>query len=277
MSWSKFRFHCRFISKQIASGIRRDTALSNIKNSEAVYLYEKGQQSKVKQFMFDKILSIERDDELIKVANVYGEIDFNSVSFDPLLRKKYDNFETYLACLLIGYFLIGALYRNFVYPEFISVFQEFGVQTNNMMIDYDFIWVGGLLILVPMLLLTILLNRYIRRFDEFLIVPSQSKWLHYVLPRKLKSQMRLINDILMSPFREEDNKVTTTLRWIERNGLHVPDELNGLIIDKKIELEDYIEKKMSMLTVVVFSVLVFFIYQLLVVMYEPIFRMGEIV
>lgn len=276
MSWSKFKFNCRFITKQLPLCGDRSTVLANLENTKTVFLFDKYKLSKTHQYLFDKLLHIQSDEELTRSAKIYSQLDLQASTFDPVLRKKYRNIQIYLTWLFLVFFTIGGIYRNFVLPTFQDIYKTFDISLPNLYFSYDMIWFSGSSLLAATLLISFILNHFIKKLDTYLIKRPQSNLFKLFVPKVIKEQMALINTLFMSPLREEDNAVTSSIKWIENNGLNVAEELNQLIFEQKNVLENYIEKRMSMLIGVVFSMIVFLIYQLITVMYEPIFTMGEI-
>ncbi|WP_212744451.1 hypothetical protein [Thalassotalea litorea] len=248
--------------------------METIEDAKSNFPFNKSKIAALPTFLFSRMLDLEDDKKLAYSAKLYSQLDFHSSTFDANQRKRYRNFQIYLTWLFIVFVLVGGIYRHHVLPNFEAVYAELEISVSASLMTMDSIWLSGIFLLASALLITFILNHFIKKVDNYIIKPNKSRLFRIIVPGKIRRQIDAIHQLIMAPLASNGTPITQSINWLEANQLNVAEEINAMILEQKNILENDIEKRMGWYIALVFLLIIFLIYELVNVMYLPIFQLG---
>lgn len=276
MSWTRFKFNCRFIANRLPQSGNRQSVLSELETGKDNLLVQGQELADSQKVLYDKLLSQPNDEILVRSASMYSQLDIQDSIISPQLKKKYQNHQSYLVVLFLLFVIIGSIFSYYLVPSFEKLYDEFSFFQHAQLSNVKYVFFTGIVVLGGLFLVMFMLNSFLKKLDKSFIVESPNKFYQLLLP-KLNQHLRHLRDLVLAPLNESQNKVSASIHWIESKGLNAGKELNNAIAEQKRIIETHIEKRITVLTGVVFASVVAFVFLMLKSIYQIIFTLGNLV
>lgn len=276
MTWQRFEYICRRTFARIEEGETVSVSLAKAKNETGADLY--GDIISPKSLQHQILSDIEKldDDKAILALNIYKNLQMNQ-QLDKSL--KFKRVFTYLMYVSIFFYMVAAIYHLKVIPTFSEFFTDLEWGMPSFFVFYDNY--GGLFLLLVLALLLLSLSIYLKLLNliDFREGNENSFLFRYLILPSIKTSYIRVKTILTFPVQalqtNSDIAVTEHLNNISRSTMDVGYELKVLAEVEMSRLLSECQWQIKIMTIMLFSTMVFSIFSFLFAAYTPLFYMGE--
>lgn len=279
MSWSKFHFNCRFLNQKLSEDVDFENAkrLLTAKYSN----HQIGgdlKESSIENNLLEKIISEPDPKKLQMLLSIYGRLNF---SWDLSALTKLINIRDYLFALVTIYLVISGIYKSFVLPVFIDVFDQMDVPVAAELERFNTIWLISitLMLLVSIVLLNFysFVNKIGKKENNF----NSSFFYKVFIPVKIINKLKQIDALSNAPIENQVNEFSSEQIEIYNNfksdNLDIAAELQMLLDASRVSLLKLINAQMTKLLALFSIVIIGSIGYLVWNFYQPIFSLGMII
>jgi hypothetical protein len=284
MSWSKFHFNCRFLNQKLSEEIDFEKAkrLLSAKYSN----HQIGgdlKENSIENNLLNKIISEPDPKKLQMLFSIYGKLNF---SWDLSALTKLKNIRDYLFALVTIYLLISGIYKYYILPVFIDVFDQVNLDQVDLSIVADLerfntIW---LISIILMLLVSVVLlkfysfvNKIGKKENNF----DSSFFYKFFIPLKIINKLKQIDALSNAPIENKVNEFSSEqieiYKSFKSDNLDIAAELQVLLDELRASLLKLIYAQMTKLLALFSIVIIGSIGYLVSSLYQPIFSLGMII
>ena len=282
MSWSKFHFNCRFLNQKLSEEVPIEKAQELLSNN-----YSKHQiggvlkESSIKSHLFEKMIAESDPKRLKRLFSIYGSMN---LSWDLSALSRLRNIRNYLFVLLTVFIFISSVYKFFVLPAFINVFEEMDLNISSGLERFDFVW--GMTITLMLLISFILLrfNSFVNKIDKIDKTDNNFNSTFFyklLISKKIIKMLKQIDALLYAPIEIERNEYSaeqiTIYKSFESDNLNTSTEVQNLIGCYRVTLIKLINARITKLLALFSIVIIAAIGYLVFSAYQPIFSLGMII
>lgn len=279
MSWSKFHFNCRFLNQKLSEEVDFEKAkrLLSAKYSN----HQIGgdlKESSIENNLLKKIISEPDPKKLQMLLSIYGRLNF---SWDLSVLTKLINIRDYLFALVTIYLVISGIYKSFVLPAFIDIFDQMDVPVAAELERFNTIWLISitLMLLVSIVLLNFysFVNKIGKKENKF----NSSFFYKVFIPVKIINKLKQIDALSNAPIENQVNEFSSEQIEIYNNfksdNLDIAAELQILLNANRASLLKLINAQMTKLLALFSIIIIGSIGYLVWSFYQPIFSLGMII
>lgn len=279
-TWSRFSYLCRRVQNSLHADEPVRDCIKRYSNEQAISIYTENQpSSKLARELEADLASIANSGVAKSTAGIYSKINFmKTLSAD--LQYKRANF--YLLYITLIFAVVSAIYSVYVMPAMSRVFEMLDIATPP---SYEYIMRYGWLMslgLVLILLISLLLGYRLKRafrldpdFSESVLVKL------FAFPAIKRAHARIIESLrfpvkyALGQLPEQPSIINNHLMDIERSNMCMATEIEEILSRESAIMATRCEKQLRYITIVISVLIVFMLWQFLMMAYLPIFHSGE--
>lgn len=285
MFWGRFHYLCRKYNQLNSTGsdlpdTNFSSVLSDARTRKSTDLY--GSKISEKSIADEILTVLERSDdiELIsKSTSIYAAVNFDRSFEEPVKLRRV---ITYLSFLTVMYIWVSLIYRIFVMPQFLSMFESLEVPLPDLFAWYMNYSSYMIAVVVVLLLAMMCLLYQIRAIYSYKMPGVDSMLYNGLVPASIKNSFSSIIEIVTYPVSksfegkyQKSGLISAHFHEIEKSGLNLIVEIENLLriesntLNKKVEL--FVTVLISLVSVIIVASIVLFLMSA----YSPLFIMGE--
>ncbi len=283
MNWSRFKFYCNEVPRQLKSG---NEVISAFECAEAsIISKEFGAELKPHGLQASIITSLKSNNyanEEAKVAlQIYDGLDVSELAREPSRIRRVG---IYIGYLTLMYFVLSSIYFVYVIPQTVSMFETMDIPAPESFLWFVDNWSTILIIIMALLVGIFLVSQKVKEMFEYKKGIESSIIYRLLLPKKIKLQYEKLISLIYLPLHIASNKCDGVNDHIiqhyhseKYSTAEISDSLSILINENVNNLILLSESYMRRIYVVVALLVIFSIYEFVSSAYAPIFVMGEVV
>jgi len=278
MSWSKFNFNCRFLSQKLSE-------TDDFENAQVVLLEKYGNhqvggdlpENSAENKLFSKIIEKTDDKNLPRILSIYGKLD---LSWDLSALTKLNNIRNYLFFLFTVFLFLSSIYRFFVLPEFINIFNEMEHQITGGLKQFNNTWLVTIFIMVLISIVLLRFGAIVNKIGRSDFNFDSSIFTRLFIPDKIVIKLKHIEALSYAPIEHQLNEFSTKQIEIYKNfiadNLNVTFEIQTLLTAHRASLLKLINAQIAKLLALFALTVIGAIGYLVWSIYQPVFSLGMI-
>ena len=281
MSWAQFNFNCRYYLNHLNQGSTLQQAKQSLEHSSLATLYGEQSLSDVQQSLLDKVFHLSSIQDIQRTLNLYASIDFAGCLASSNAAKDLVNKLSYLASIAVFFAGFITLYQVYVFPVFADLVAQYPALKSDSFDLLPSAWLAGLIVALATLVMSVALKRQIKNIDRT-VVNSPNRIARLFLPKQILTTLSNLQQIIATPPVQGRQAGTTDKFDAQLNDLaQLGDgELAELALlfnyhaqQLTESLNDYANRVYKLLYGAVVLGIGFYIVQI----YDPIFKLGEVI
>jgi hypothetical protein len=278
MSWGQFHFKCRFFLQKTNEDSRLQQANKSFQNSNLNRLYSEKDLTGIQKELFDKIFHLSSINDVKRALKVFSSINLAESLTSSETYKSITNKLSYLETITAVFVMFITIYKLFVYPVFSDLIQQYPSLGNG---SFDFIpslWLLGLTVALLTFMFTFSYRKYVKNIDG-LAINGPSNGIKFFIPKNVVSEIIMLNKIITTPLDKNRgaDAFHKKVAAITEMGLDESAELTSLFIHHSEKLEVAILKHSKRMFGFMYTLVTLGIAFYIMQIYEPLFKLGEIV
>ncbi|WP_371185935.1 hypothetical protein [Thalassotalea maritima] len=277
MSWAHFHFNCRYLCQQLEAGRTKQQALAELEALDISPFFEEKQLSGSAGRLFEKLISIDDEHKLVSCLRAYLSIDINKLSgiaFES--QKRVDRFY-YLVTISILFIVIATLFKLFVVTEFVQLYGIYETQLPAQLDTFDRVYLVTMSLIPIFMLLSWIVHRRLTHIDSALV--QRDGAYHWLFGKKISEQLNVMSQLLMAPLNLVDGKplLIPALAHMQSNDANFIATLPSLLTVKSEQLDRQLTLHVRRALIAFETFIYISIGYLIMVMYQPIFGLGQLI
>lgn len=282
MSWSRFKFYCREVSRLLERGEELSTAFEKSRNSAlskefGPELKPYGVQFAIISSVMTGRLSIE---EVKSALKIYDGLDIQELIHKPSRIRRVG---IYIGYLTFMYFLFSGIYSVYVIPEALTMFETLGTPPPSQFLWFVENWSYMTVAIIFLLFFTFLISRNINSMFEYKVGMEGSLVYRFFISNKIKKSHQRLMSLLRTPLelsKSDNDGVNDHIvqYYISESysDTEIAQSLSLVIGENVSQLLMLSESYLQRIYVVVVLLIVFSIYQFVSSAYIPLFLLGTV-
>ncbi|REL25468.1 hypothetical protein DXX93_02145 [Thalassotalea euphylliae] len=281
MSWAQFNFNCRYYLNLLNQGSTLQQAKQSLECSSLAKLYGEQSLSGIQQSLLDKVFHLSSIKDAQRTLNLYASIDFAGCLALSGAAKDLVAKLSYLASISIFFAAFITLYQVYVFPVFADLAAQYPALKSDSFELLPSAWVAGLIVALSTLVMSIALKHQIKNIDRA-VVNSPNRIAILLLPKRILATASKLQQIIATPSVQGRRAETTDKFDAQLNELaqlrHDESAELALLFEYHAQqltltLHDYANRAHQLLYGAVVLGIGFYIVQI----YDPIFKLGEVI
>lgn len=279
MSWSKFHFNCRFLNQKLSEKVAFEKAKELLsKKYSNHHIGGELEESSVENNLYKKII-LETDPNKLQILfSVYGKLN---LSWDLSTLTKLKNIRNYLFVLFTIFLFLSSIYKFFVLPAFINIFDQMDLPIASDLERFNTIWFVSISLMLLISIILLKFYSFVNQIGKKEIDLNSSLFLKVFIPVKILNKLKHIEALSNAPIENKVNEFSSDqidiYKSFQSDNLDIAEELQVLLDANRISLLKLINLQIAKLLAVFSIVVVSSIGYLVWSFYQPIFSLGMII
>lgn len=278
MSWGLFHFKCRYFIQKTNEELTLQQANKAFEGSDLHMMYSEKDLTGIQKELFDKIFQLSSITEIKRALNVFSSINLAESLTSSKTLKVISNKLSYLEVITAVFIMFITIYKLYVYPVFSDIIQQYPALGNS---SFDFVssmWLLGLAVAFLTFMFTFSYRKYIKNIDV-LIINKPSRAMKFFTSKNVMAEILMLNKIITTPLdiNRGDESFRKKMIAIVEAGLDESVELTSLFGYHSERLELAIWQHFKRMFGVIYTLVILGIAFNIMQIYEPLFKLGEIV
>ena len=278
MSWGLFHFKCRYFIQKTNEELTLQQANKAFEGSDLHLMYSEKDLTGIQKELFDKIFQLSSITEIKRALNVFSSINLAESLTSSKTLKVISNKLSYLEVITAVFIMFITIYKLYVYPAFSDIIQQYPALGNS---SFDFVssmWLLGLAVAFLTFMFTFSYRKYIKNIDV-LIINKPSRAMKFFISKNVMAEILMLNKIITTPLdiNRGDESFRKKMIAIVEAGLDESVELTSLFGYHSERLELAIWQHFKRMFGVIYTLVILGIAFNIMQIYEPLFKLGEIV
>ena len=278
MSWVQFHFKCRYFLQKTNEELTLQQVNKCFDNSDLNTLYSARDLTGIQKELFDKIFHLSSITDVKRALQFFSSINLAECLASSKTYKTISNKLSYLEVITAVFIMFTTIYKLYVYPAFSELIQQYPTIGNDA---FDFVsstWLLSLTIALLTFMFTFSYRKCIKNIDA-LVINKPSSSMKFFIPKSVMAEIITLNKIITTPLNRDisDDSFRKKIDAIAKTGLDESVELTALFMYHSEKLEtaiwQHFKRMFGFMYMLVTLGIAFYIMQI----YEPIFKLGEIV
>jgi hypothetical protein len=283
MSWSRFKFYCIEVLRQLERGQDVMPAFEDVRAS--LISAEFGVELKPREIQSFILESLKKDgyttEEVKAVLGIYNNLDLSALIHKPSRIRRVG---VYIVYLTFVYFVLSGLYAVYVIPNMSLLFESMEIPAPENFVWLASHWTTLLIVVFSVLIVALLVSETIKQLFDYKVDIEKSVLYRLLLPVSLRARYEKVTSLLRLPLHVVKNKSDGINDEIiqyyfkqKYQAKEISKSLSILVDENVSNLVILSEAHMRRIYVVVAILIIFSIIEFVVSAYAPLFTMGEIV
>ncbi|MEH6595546.1 MAG: hypothetical protein V7736_08360 [Colwellia polaris] len=278
MSWGLFHFKCRYFIQKTNEELTLQQANKAFEGADLHLMYSEKDLTGIQKELFDKIFQLSSITEIKRALNVFSSINLAESLTSSKTLKVISNKLSYLEVITAVFIMFITIYKLYVYPVFSDIIQQYPALGNS---SFDFVssmWLLGLAVAFLTFMFTFSYRKYIKNIDV-LIINKPSRAMKFFTSKNVMAEILMLNKIITTPLdiNRGDESFRKKMIAIVEAGLDESVELTSLFGYHSERLELAIWQHFKRMFGVIYTLVILGIAFNIMQIYEPLFKLGEIV
>lgn len=279
MSWSKFHFDCRFLAQKLCENVSGDKAEALLsKNYAKIYTNNLNNKGSFEDDLYQKIIAEPNLEKRQTLLSTYGKLN---LTWDLSSVSRLANIRNYLFLLSCMFLLISAIYKFFVLPKFIDIFDQMNLPISSNLQNFNGIWAALLILMLLSCLALLQFSSFVKGIGQKESHLNTSMLRTSFVPKVLIEKSKLIDALIYAPLGINLNEYSAEQIAFSNNlivdNLDLATELQIKINEHRAALLNIVnthsKKLMAVFSITVISAISYLLFSF----YQPIFSLGQIV
>lgn len=278
MSWGLFHFKCRYFIQKTNEELTLQQANKAFEGSDLHMMYSEKDLTGIQKELFDKIFQLSSITEIKRALNVFSSINLAESLTSSKTLKVISNKLSYLEVITAVFIMLITIYKLYVYPAFSDIIQQYPALGNSAFDFASSMWLLGLAVAFLTFMFTFSYRKYIKNIDV-LIINKPSRAMKFFTSKNVMAEILMLNKIITTPLdiNRGDESFRKKMIAIVEAGLDESVELTSLFGYHSERLELAIWQHFKRMFGVIYTLVILGIAFNIMQIYEPLFKLGEIV
>ncbi len=278
MSWGLFHFKCRYFIQKTNEELTLQQANKAFEGSDLHMMYSEKDLTGIQKELFDKIFQLSSITEIKRALNVFSSINLAESLASSKTLKVISNKLSYLEVITAVFIMLITIYKLYVYPAFSDIIQQYPALGNSAFDFASSMWLLGLAVAFLTFMFTFSYRKYIKNIDV-LIINKPSRAMKFFISKNVMAEILMLNKIITTPLdiNRGDEPFRKKMIAIVEAGLDESVELTSLFGYHSERLELAIWQHFKRMFGVIYTLVILGIAFNIMQIYEPLFKLGEIV